>query len=549
MKHKFYLLIISIILFPNNLCLFDNVQNIESSLDVVPIYDKIIKNKNISLVLIYSDGCPHCRKFEPDYIRLAEEYNSLVDFYILPSKSNYKKKFSIRGVPTLFFFDGTNFFEHKGLNSYDVISYILDNDYLKNCEEVSYNFLFTKSNNNSLLYKNSKNQNLIIGYFPNEFDFEKDIENDKKKINKLIRKKTFKSFIKKTKKIISLLDNCYYIRELNTDKENNNDDNMLKEGTILTISNSKGINIFQGYQYIFMDNEIKDEKYYDDKVKYTGELYSKFLDNKIRDYYIEITDSRMESKLKTFIKRNVIFFVYKNEKEKKDFIKQISSLVAMTKNDKYPLFDYVLFKFQCDIYLISYYFKSSGIYYADKKLKKISKPIELSIIIEMINTQNNYEYNEKNLEEIMNENNTNNTYKTFDIDNNTDNNIYIDKNEIKKEKLYYEKIKEKIIEHQLETYLNNIPEETMFSSKNVESAIFFIMWLIGYTFAFNYIYKIFYPGKSIFNIFNECIDCLNLIFCEDDDEDLSIEEKQIQVKNKKRDDIAEKPKYVKVQFK
>ena len=88
----------------------------EFSLDAVTIYDKIVKNKKISLVLIYSDGCPHCRKFEPDYIKLAQNYYSVADFYLLPSKSNYKKKFNIKGVPTMFFFNGkkfTNFQKRK----------------------------------------------------------------------------------------------------------------------------------------------------------------------------------------------------------------------------------------------------------------------------------------------------------------------------------------------------------------------------------------------------------------------------------------------------
>ena len=57
-----------------------------------------------------------------------------------------------------------------------------------------------------------------------------------------------------------------------------------------------------------------------------------------------------------------------------------------------------------------------------------------------------------------------------------------------------------------------------------------------------------YPGKSIFNIFNECIDCINLLCCYDeDDEEYDIEQKKIQVKYKKIDDInEERPKLVKI---
>ena len=540
-----FLSLIFIILFFNINCLFENVQNMEMSLDAIEIYNKIAKNKKVSLVLIYSDGCPHCRNFEPEYIKLAKDYYSVADFYLLPSKSNYKKKFKIRGVPTLFFFNGNKFIEHKGLNKYDIISYILENDYLKKCKEISYDSLFNKNNNNSLFYQNEKESNIIIGFFPNENDFYNEDENDNKKIKKFIRKKTFENFLNKTQKIISLIDNCYFIRDYDNSNSNNSDEIFLKEGTIISLSKSKGINIFKGYQDIFMDNEEQNEEYYDYRINYIGISYSKFINNKIKEDYIEITDSKMATKLKTFIKRNVIFFVYRNEQEKKNYINQISSLKAMTKNDNYPLFDYVLFKYGSDIVRLSYYFKSSGIYFSDKNLSKISKQIDLSIIIDMINTQNNYEYNEKNLEKIMN-NNTNITNN-----NNSNNKYIIDINERKKERLYYEKIKERIIENQLQTYLDNIPEETMFSSKNIKSAIFFIICLIGYSLGFDYFYKKKHPGKSIFNIFNECIDCLNLIFCfDEDEEDLDIEQKKIQVKNKKRDDInEEKPKLVKVQYK
>ena len=541
-----YISIISIfIIFSNIYCLFDNIKYMNSSLDAVDTYNRIVKSQKLSLVLIYSEGCPHCRRFEPDYIKLSEDYHSVVNFYLLPSKSNYKEKFKIRGVPTVFIFNGKKFIEHKGHNKYDIISYILENDYLKKCKEITYNFLFNQNNNSLLFNENEKtNQNLIIGYFPDDNTYYSEDDNAKK-LNKLIRKKTFDNFLNKTQKKISLIDNCYYIRELSNDENNN----ILDEGSVLTISKTKGINIFKGYNYIFMDNEENDENYYDERINDIGYAYSKFLNDKIKDYYIEITDSRMASKLKTFVKRNVIFFVYKNENEKKEYINQILSLIAITKNDKYPLFDYVLFKYGCDVYRISYYFQSSGIYYSDKNMTKISKPIDLNIIIDMINTQNTYEYNEKNLEEIMKMNNsniTNNTNNT-NINNNNKtenkNNKYI----IKNEKIYYEKIKDRIIEHHLKTYLKNIPEEKMFNANTVKSILFFLICLIGYSLGFDYFYKKMYPGKSIFNIFNECIDCINLLCCYDeDDEEYDIEQKKIQVKNKKIDDInEERPKLVK----
>ena len=548
--------IILLIIYINiTTCLFDKVKYMTSYEDSTKLYNTIIQSKKISLVLIYSDGCPHCKNFEKDYIKLSEKYNTIVNFYLLPSKFN-NKKFKIRGVPTVFFFNGKKFIEHQGHNKYDIISYIIENDYLKKCKEVNSDFLINQKNSSMLYDKDKIDRNYIIGYFPNDNDFYNEDENNNIKINKLIRKKTFDNFILKTEEIIGLLDNCYYVRDLNDDNKN-----LLNEGKIIAFSNTKGINIFTGYQDIFLDNDEKDENYYNERINDTGEIYSKFLNDKIKGYYIDITDSKMASKLKAFVKRNVIFFVYKNEEEKKNYIDQISSLIAITKNDKYPLFDYVLFKYGCNIYKISYYFKTNGIYYSDKSMNKISKRIDLDIIIEMINTQNNYEYNENNLKELMKTNNTksndkhnNNTNKineTNNHNNNTNNkNKYIDKDEQKKQELYYEKIKEKIIEHQLNKYLSNIPEERLFSLSNIKSILFFIICLIGYSFVFDHFYKKYNDGRSIFKIFDDFIDCLKLLFCDDDDEEIDLEQQQIKVKNKKIDDINEvKPKYVKVQFK
>ena len=538
---KFISSFILIILFSINYSLFDNVKYMESSQDSMELQNKILKSKKLSLLLIYSDGYPHCRRFELEYIKLSEKYNSLVNFYLQPSKYN-KKQFNIRGVPTVFFFNGKKFIEHKGLNNFDIISHILDNDYLKICEEVNYDYIFN-SDSNLLFdeYKNSIN-NSIIAFFPDVNTFSQVEKNENiTKINKLIRKKALDNFINKTQKIISLIDNCYYIKDI---KNNNENSNFLNEGVVITISKTKGINVFKGYQEIFMDNEEQDEKYYDDKIAEIGEIFSKFLIDKIKDYYIEITESKMGSKLRAFIKRNCIFFVYKNEKEKKEYISQINSLIAMTKNDKYPLFDYILYKYNCDLFRISYHFKSAGIYYADKKLTKFSKPIDLHIVIEMINTHNKFQYSEKRLREIININDTN-KIKTSEISNK-----YIDKNEAKKQKLYYDKIKEKIIENQLKNYFDDTPQDNWFGWNSVKSILFFFICIIGYSFGFDYFYKKVYPGKSIFNFFKECMIYLDLCDDYDDEEDISIEEKQIQIKNKKRDDINDEgTKLVKVQLK
>ena len=315
---KFSSSFIIIILFSFNYCLFDNAKYLEFSQDPIQLQKEIIKNKKLSLILIYSEGCPHCRKFEPEYIKLSEKYNELVKFYLLPSKYN-KKQFNIRGVPTVFFFNGKKFIEHKGLNKFDIISHILDNDYLKKCKEVNYDFIFNSNNNLFLDENDNKINNTIIAYFPDANIFGQNEENKNIiEINKLIREKVFNNFMNKTQKLISLIDNCYYIKDII-----NNDNNIFNEGEIITISKSKGINVFKGYQEIFMDNEEQDEQYYNNKIEEIGEIFSKFLLDKIKDHYIEITDSKMNSKLRAFIKRNAITNIIATFSEFHTILKQV----------------------------------------------------------------------------------------------------------------------------------------------------------------------------------------------------------------------------------
>ena len=502
MKYKTFF---GIILIINAGCLFENAKYISAFSDVNKLYKQITENNKISLILIYSESCPHCRRFEPEFIKLSERYNSLFDFYILSSKTNYNLKFKIRGYPTMFFYDGDKFIEHKGRNNFETISYILENDYSKKCKEIDLDYL--NKINSELKEKDEKyEQNYIIGYFPNENIISNRQGNYE--LQKLIIEKTFDSFLNNTNQIISLIDNCYYIRNLNNNEKNQDTFGEFEEGTVLVFSENKGMNKFIEYQNIFSSNQDQDKEYYNKRIKDIGELYKKFLNEKIIDHYIDITDSKMANKLKMFVKRNVLLFLYKNDEEKNDFIKKINLLIGITKNDKYPLFDYVLFKFGCNLYSLSYYIRETGIYYVDKDLNKISKQIDLNVIINMINTQNDYEYNP---EDFLKE-------EKIDIKNNTDNktnNI----SEQNNEETYYEKLRENIIEKQLMNYLNNKKNDSLIYYKQANSVTCFLICLIFYTLIFDTIYQIFSPGKSIFHIFNDCILFIKVSFCDYDEEE------------------------------
>ena len=139
---------------------------------------------------------------------------------------------------------------------------------------------------------------------------------------------------------------------------------------------------------------------------------------------------------------------------------------------------------------------------------KISKKIELNLVINMINTQNEYEYIPDNVVEegkIEMKNNTEN--KTNNI------------SESNKEQTYYEKLRENIIEKQLINYLNSKNNESLMDLKKANSVVFFLLCLIIYSGLFDIIYKFFYPEKSIFHIFNDFIICFKIACCDYEEED------------------------------
>ena len=501
-------LLLGIILIINVQCLFEKAKYIKSYTDVNKLQEQLDITGKISLILIYSDSCPHCKRFEPEFIKLSENYNNYFDFYVLPTKSNFRVKFNIRGVPSMFFYDGNNFIEHKDRNNFETISYILENNYMKKCKEIDLEYL-----NNLNYEKNDKTeQNYILGYFPNEELISNEEENSD--INKLIIKKSFDNFINNTNQLISHMDNCYYIRNLNNFNKEDKTENLidgLSEGTVIIFSENKGLNIFNEYHNLLISNIDQDKDYYEKRIKDIGDLYKKFLSEKIIDYYIDITDSKMVSKLTMFAKKSILLFVYQNDKEKTEFKRKINIISGFTKNEKYPLFDYVLFKYGTNLYTLSYYIQESGIYYIDKNFRKVSKKIDLDVILNMIKTQNEYEYNPEELSKVNEENNkVNNTNTTTN-----------DVKENENEESYYNKIRDDIIEKQLTTYLNHKNEEALINPRKLNSIYCFILCLIIYSLAFDFINKKFFHGKSIFYIFNDCIDIIQVAICDYDEEDLN----------------------------
>ena len=120
--------------FPEIKTFFTNEKLISEINDINTLISKIEYEKRLSLILIYSTSCPHCKNFKPEYIKLSLKYNKIVSFYSMNAyKSNFNKKFDIIGVPSIFYYYDNDYIQHYGKNNFEVISKIIDN-YIMKCE-------------------------------------------------------------------------------------------------------------------------------------------------------------------------------------------------------------------------------------------------------------------------------------------------------------------------------------------------------------------------------------------------------------------------------
>ena len=196
-------------------CLFEESLYIAESIDTEKLVENIKQKNKLALILLYSPYCPHCHNFAPQYETLAKEFKDYADFYSINilNNRNYRKIFSIIGVPTLFIFYNSEFKQHKGGNSYEIVSTVLKKNYINvKCEEIDYNKFQDFKNS----YPTSRNiNNYVIGFFNN---------NEIKE-----------NYIKITVEHIKFIDKCYYCLNNHNNEENN---------IIITENKQRGKNVF-----------------------------------------------------------------------------------------------------------------------------------------------------------------------------------------------------------------------------------------------------------------------------------------------------------------
>ena len=289
--------------------LFEDPKHIKNILDTDLMMETIKQKNKLALILFYSPSCPHCKKFEPEYIKLSEFFYEKIDFYAINTRiAKYKNKFNIRYVPLLYIYNNGNLQEHIGGEKYNVLVKLINENYLKECTYIKFNNIETFQN---YFMNDSTKLNYIIGFF-----------NDDYKLN---------IFINQTNKKIDFIDFCYYVKiERNdTDKDSN---------VVLLYNKQRGMNQFVDFRYNISD-EVLDN-------------YNQFIYLYSEKIYHFINSSKDLSVLSNEEKDSIIFSF--NKPNQIDEIIEKIYLFQMNYGNKY---NYVIMNYKNETEGIIYYYE------------------------------------------------------------------------------------------------------------------------------------------------------------------------------------------------
>jgi thiol-disulfide isomerase/thioredoxin len=314
--NKLFLILLSITFFNYIKSFFENAKFIKSSIDAEVMMKEIKKSKKLTLILFYSPSCPHCKRFEPEYIKLSEYFKNKVSFYALNAKiANYKKLFTVEYIPKLFIYHKEEIKLYKGRNKFDVLVKYIQVKYLKEC-------LFIEKNEIPKFQNDFKNDNT-------EFNYVIGLFTDKEKMN---------IFINETNNNINLVNYCYYSLIESNLKRNSN--------IVLLYNKNRGMNQFTDFQFNISEDIIS--------------KYHKFLDEKSEKMYYYINSTKDLQILSNNDKDSIIFSF--NNQSQIEKIKKRINIFDMNYGNK---FKYVI---------MNYNNNNTGeeIYYYDRFTSKIS---------------------------------------------------------------------------------------------------------------------------------------------------------------------------------
>ena len=258
-------------LFSFNCCSFINSKYIKD-LSNIAQFDLELKKSNITsgMMLIYSTGCGHCHNFLPTYDLLAHKYNNKLLFFAMSVYSDYHKRMPrTSGVPYILFFSDGYFYNFKQRRTFDVLSSIIENNYLPKCKQITYKNI--ENVYYKIFMKEEKYKNLIIGFFD---------ENSEKEIKKFRNENNLLNE--------EYLGLCYVCKDFNEIKENEKNASLFKyiENKMVVGYLKNNISKIFKWDNIINENNITN--------------YEKFIKEDLESNYIDINEEN---------KKYLIYFI------------------------------------------------------------------------------------------------------------------------------------------------------------------------------------------------------------------------------------------------
>ena len=478
---------------PFNKFKIKNIINIKNYNDYLINIKKTTKGKTTILV-IYTNSCPHCRDFAPKYVNISNHFINNKNITFLRINSNVYDlfmdnitEFKVYGVPSIFFYTNEKFIEYKESRDVDYFINYINQQHNFKCEEINESIL-SQLINDDIILSNHNNKSFIIGLFPkvnNQFN-ERDIE-------------IFQKLNSRQGNLIKSSDCFYFLYD-------NDILNKSNETKFLTLNEGKNYIYVYNYQkgiknFPYFDNNYISLNFSDVYMKQIESKYIDFIKNNFFPYYILCEDSLISKII--LLNKKLLLFTFENNNQKEFYIEIINQLLGnKTIQNNYFM---VLINNTDEKSLVSKYYKETAVYYTkkfetDEIIIELNKNKALSEQYDIIDKIKDFIYNNnENEEEKSDDDLKNNVQKGLEIiqdilkfltdenKNTTENINYNKTEEIKENKTLEDNKSNKFLFKNLRS--KNQEKENKKKEKNKIHHFTIFLYLIIYSILFYFFYK------------------------------------------------------------
>ena len=478
---------------PFNKFKIKNIINIKNYNDYLINIKKTTKGKTTILV-IYTNSCPHCRDFAPKYVNISNHFINNKNITFLRINSNVYDlfmdnitEFKVYGVPSIFFYTNEKFIEYKESRDVDYFINYINQQHNFKCEEINESIL-SQLINDDIILSNYSNKSFIIGLFPkvnNQFN-ERDIE-------------IFQKLNSRQGNLIKSSDCFYFLYD-------NDILNKSNETKFLTLNEGKNYIYVYNYQkgiknFPYFDNNYISLNFSDVYMKQIESKYIDFIKNNFFPYYILCEDSLISKII--LLNKKLLLFTFENNNQKEFYIEIINQLLGnKTIQNNYFM---VLINNTDEKSLVSKYYKETAVYYTkkfetDEIIIELNKNKALSEQYDIIDKIKDFIYNNnENEEEKSDDDLKNNVQKGLEIiqdilkfltdenKNTTENINYNKTEEIKENKTLEDNKSNKFLFKNLRA--KNQEKENKKKEKNKIHHFTIFLYLIIYSILFYFFYK------------------------------------------------------------